>query len=171
VTGGIRRRSRFSTPSTPERRPRDAGDERGDTSPGVDGDGDTRPTDAGEHTDEPPTTDPRADDLPDPTGGGSGDPIDDALRGWRYGRTDAEREASRQVAERATAWLRETPLDEVRKSDVPVEELADDDPEGRTADTLWTQVVRDAWKHAVDRGDIDQPTSRTYQWVGDDETE
>jgi hypothetical protein len=41
----------------------------------------------------------------------------------------------------------------------------------RTTDTLWTQVVRAAFQHATGRGAVEQPTSRTYRWVGDVDTE
>jgi hypothetical protein len=31
--------------------------------------------------------------------------------------------------------------------------------------------VRAAFQHATDRGAVEQPTSRTYRWVGDVDTE
>jgi len=97
--------------------------------------------------------------------------IDDALRGWQHGRGEEEQEASAAVARRSLSWLRKTPLDEVRKSDVPLDEFADDDPLDRTAETLWSQVVRAAWEHAADRGYVDQPTYRSYAWQTPDDGE
>lgn len=94
------------------------------------------------------------------------DSIQDALSGWRHGRDDQEQAASQEVAEQATEWLQETQLEKVSKSDVPLDELADDDPLGRDPETLWTEIVRSAWKHAVERGSIEQPNSRSYRWVG-----
>lgn len=90
-----------------------------------------------------------------------------ALVGWRHGRDEEERAASREIAEQATEWLRDSPLDQVRKSDVPLDELADADPLDRDPDTLWTQVVRSAWQHAKEKGLVEQPHSRAYRWVGE----
>jgi hypothetical protein len=95
------------------------------------------------------------------------DSVTDALAGWRHGRGEEERAASREIAEQATGWLRDSPLDQVRKSDVPLDELADADPLDRDPDTLWTQVVRDAWQHAKEKGIVEQPHSRAYRWVGE----
>ena len=99
----------------------------------------------------------------------TGDTVAQALEGWQHGRSSDERAASRQIAEQATAWLRDSAHDSVRRGDVPLDEFADADPEGRTADTLWSQVVRDAWQHAADRGYITRPHSRAYEWDGDGE--
>lgn len=93
------------------------------------------------------------------------DAITEALDGWEYGRNEEERKASREVARNATEWLRESG-ETARKADVPLADIADDDPEGRAIDTIWTQVVREAWEHAVEQGFIAKPTARKYQWAG-----
>jgi uncharacterized small protein (DUF1192 family) len=91
--------------------------------------------------------------------------VDAALSGWSHGRTDQEREASRTVARASLQWLRDAGTDVARR-DVSLDELADQDPEGRNPDTIWKQVVRSAWSHAADRGYVDKPNSRRYRWVG-----
>lgn len=98
-----------------------------------------------------------------------GDAIEMALAGWRHGRNDEERAASRQVALEATEWLREAPIEEASRSDVPLDELADADPLDRDPGTLWTEIVREAWQHAADQEAIARPNSRAYKWVGDTE--
>ncbi len=85
---------------------------------------------------------------------------------WSHGRTEAEQEASRQTAVGSLRWLRDHG-ETARKMDVPLDEWAADDPEGRTTETLWTEVVRSAWNHAVEQGAVEQPHSRGYRWVGD----
>jgi hypothetical protein len=102
----------------------------------------------------------------EPSEAGSEADVDDLLEDWAHGRGEQERQASDEVAREALLWLREHG-GEVRKADVPLDELGEDDPLGRTTDTLWTQVVRAAFQHAAGRGAVDQPTSRTYRWVGD----
>jgi hypothetical protein len=87
----------------------------------------------------------------------------DVLEGWTHGRSESERDASRRVALDATEWLREHG-ECVKKSDVPLDEFADSDPEDRSTKTLWTEVVLDAWQHAIERGFIEQPKARHYQW-------
>lgn len=99
------------------------------------------------------------------------DPIEAALRGWSYGRTDEEQEANRTVARSSLEWLRDEGGDEVRQSDVPTQMLADEDPDDRTPDTIWRSVVRGAWQHAAGQGYVDQPDSRAYRWVGDGNNE
>jgi hypothetical protein len=42
----------------------------------------------------------------------------------------------------------------------PLEEWAAEDPLDRTAETLWTEVVRDAYQHAAGQGYVEQPYSR-----------
>jgi hypothetical protein len=106
--------------------------------------------------------------APGQRGDEPGGAVESALSGWRHGRDETERQASRAIAEQAIAWLRETPLDDVSRSDVPLEEFAGDDPLGRTAETLWTEVVRDAYQHAAGQGYVEQPHSRAYRWVGRD---
>ncbi|MDS0223803.1 hypothetical protein NDI54_20965 [Haloarcula sp. S1AR25-5A] len=96
------------------------------------------------------------------------DPIADALAGWSYGRTDDEQAANRTVARASLEWLRDTG-EPVRQSDVPLDGLAEDDPEERTPDTLWRSVIRGAWQHAVGQGYVEQPDSRSYKWVGGNE--
>jgi hypothetical protein len=100
------------------------------------------------------------------TAGDTAAAVEDVLADWSHGRGAQEREASAQVAHEALTWLRDHG-GEVRKADVPLDELGEDDPLGRTTDTLWTQVVRAAFQHATDRGAVEQPTSRTYRWVGE----
>jgi hypothetical protein len=41
---------------------------------------------------------------------------------------------------------------------------------GRTAETLWTEVVRDAYQHAAGQGYVEQPHSRAYRWIGSEDT-
>lgn len=93
------------------------------------------------------------------------DPIADALAGWSYGRTEEEQEANRTVARASLEWLRETG-ESVRQNDVPLEELAEKDPEERTPDTIWRSVIRGAWNHATGQGHVEQPDSRAYKWSG-----
>lgn len=100
------------------------------------------------------------------SGSGDAGTIEDALAGWRHGRYEEEREASQEIAEQATEWLRETELPKVSKADVPLEDLAYGDREGRDPNTLWTEVIRDAWRHAADQGYVEQPNSRAYRWTG-----
>lgn len=88
-----------------------------------------------------------------------------ALERWTHGRSEQERDASQTVAVRATEWLRDRG-DAVRKADVPLDDLTDVDPQDRDPDTLWTQVVRDAWQHAAERGYVEQPHARAYRWGG-----
>ena len=95
------------------------------------------------------------------------DPIGDALAGWSYGRTEEEQAANDTVARASLEWLRETG-DAVRQSDVPLEDLAEEDPEERKPDTLWRSVVRGAWQHAVGQGYVEKPDSRAYKWAGPD---
>lgn len=109
-------------------------------------------------------------DAHEATAGDTAAAVEDVLADWSHGRGEQEREASREVAREALAWLRDHG-GEVRKTDVPLDELGEDDPLGRTTDTLWTQVVRAAFQHATDEGAVEQPTSRTYRWVGDVDTE
>ena len=102
----------------------------------------------------------------EPTAGDTAAAVEDILADWSHGRGEQEREASREVAREALTWLRDH-SGEVRKADVPLDELGEDDPLGRTTDTLWTQVVRAAFQHATEKGAVEQPTSRTYRWVGE----
>lgn len=96
------------------------------------------------------------------------DPIEDALAGWSHG--DGEiRQASDHVARASLEWLRDQDAGKVRKSDVPLDELAADDPAGRQENTLWPKVVRSSWKHAVGRGYVEKVDARGYRWVGRDE--
>lgn len=116
------------------------------------------------HGDMPPEVEQAIGDIaPTP----EGNEIDQALRGWSRGRGEDEQRASRDVAQEATAWLqaRDEP---VRKSDVPVQKFAENDPVDREVDMLWTQVIRNAWTHAVETGFVEQPNSRAYVWVGAD---
>ena len=94
-------------------------------------------------------------------------PIGDALAGWSYGRTEEEQAANETVAKASLEWLRETG-DIVRQSDVPLDEMAEQDPQDRKKDTLWRTVIRGAWQHADGQGYVDRPDSRGYQWAGDD---
>jgi hypothetical protein len=100
------------------------------------------------------------------TAGDTAAAVEDVLANWSHGRGEQEREASAQVAREALTWLHDHG-GEVRKADVPLDELGEDDPLGRTTDTLWTQVVRAAFQHATEKGAVEQPTSRTYRWVGE----
>lgn len=111
--------------------------------------------------------DAEAGEASEDTDDGGDNALAAALKGWSYGRNEQEREASATIARRALAWLREHG-DAARKSDVPLEELAADDPVGRTPDTLWSQVVRDSWQHAKERGYVEKPKYRAYRWVGGD---
>jgi hypothetical protein len=95
------------------------------------------------------------------------DEIDAALAGWSHGRGEAEQEASRTVARTATEWLRDR-TDPVRKADVPLGELVDIDPMDRGEETIWTQVVREAWDHAVEKGYVTKPSARKYEWSGEE---
>lgn len=106
--------------------------------------------------------------VADDSAGEDNDEEDDAaaLAGWSHGRTDEEQQASQRVAEQGLTWLRE--YGEIaRKSDVPLAEF--DDPLGRDADTLWTQVIRSSWQHCVEAGLVEMPHSRGYRWVGKEE--
>jgi len=94
------------------------------------------------------------------------DPITEALAGWSYGRSEDERAANQEIARKSLEWLRDEGGDEVKQQDVPLNELADDDPEERAADTLWRSVIRGAWNHAVGQGYVEKPHSRAYRWVG-----
>jgi len=95
------------------------------------------------------------------------DPIDEALAGWSYGRTDEEQAANDTVARASLEWLRETG-DAVRQSDVPLDDMAEVDPEDRKQDTLWRTVIRGAWQHADGQGYVERPDSRAYKWDGPD---
>ena len=95
------------------------------------------------------------------------DPTDAALAGWSYGRGDEEQAANHTVARASLEWLRETG-DAVRQGDVPLDDMAEIDPEDRKEDTLWRTVIRGAWQHADGQGYVDRPDSRTYQWAGPD---
>lgn len=97
------------------------------------------------------------------------DPIDAALKGWSYGRTDEEQAANETVAKASLEWLRETG-DAVRQSDLPLDEIAEQDPNDRKNDTLWRTVIRGAWQHAAGLGYVERPDSRAYKWAetGDD---
>ena len=99
--------------------------------------------------------------------GGDAAPIDRALAGWSYGRTDEEQAANDTVARAALEWLRETG-DAVQQSDVPLSDMVEVDPEDRTQDTLWRTVIRGAWQHADGQGYVKRPNSRAYQWAGPD---
>jgi hypothetical protein len=96
------------------------------------------------------------------------DPVEAALKGWSYGRSEEEQQANESVAVASLEWLRDTD-EPARQSDVPLDELAEDDPEERTPDTLWRSVIRSAWQHAVGQGYVEQPNSRAYKWVGGNE--
>ena len=109
---------------------------------------------------------PSADELPtepEPAQAGSHADVDELLDDWAHGRSEEERQASDEVAREALVWLREHG-GEVRRADVPLDDLHESDPLGRTEDTLWTQVVRAAFQDAAERGVVEQPTSRTYRW-------
>lgn len=93
------------------------------------------------------------------------DDIAAALTGWSHGRNNEERQASQQVARAALAWLRDRDA-AASRSDVPLQSF--DDPLDRTDDTLWTEVVRDAWTHAVEKGYLTKPHSRAYEWDNGD---
>jgi len=93
------------------------------------------------------------------------DPIDEALSGWSYGRTDEEQAANDTVARASLEWLRETG-DAVRQRDVPLGDMAEIDPEDRKEDTLWRTVIRGAWQHADGQGYVERPDSRAYKWAG-----
>lgn len=109
-----------------------------------------------------------ADVEPDaPTREDADDAIDAALAGWEHGRDADERAASRQVAEESLRWLRERGRS-ARKADVPLAELAASDPRDRSPETLWTEVVRAAWGHAVENGVVEKPNSWSYDWVGEE---
>lgn len=86
------------------------------------------------------------------------------LDDWEKGRSDEEQQANERVAEESLEWLKEQD-DRVTKSDVPIGEFASVDSQDRTDDTLWTEVVRAAWTHAVDHGLVEQPTTRSYRWL------
>ena len=136
------------TPPTPSDRAPESGEIQGSIETSLDED---RP---GEHVGE------MADEIAE-------DPIDEALAGWSYGRTDEEQAANDTVARASLEWLRETG-DAVRQSDVPLEDLAEVDPEDRKQDTLWRTVIRGAWQHADGQGYVDRPDSRAYKWDGPD---
>jgi len=95
------------------------------------------------------------------------DHIGEALAGWSYGRTDEEQAANDTVARASLEWLRETG-DAVKQGDVPLDDMAEVDPEDRTQDTLWRTVIRGAWQHADGQGYVDRPNSRAYTWAGPD---
>lgn len=89
----------------------------------------------------------------------------DVFEAWSHGRSEVERAASHAVAERSLVWLREHG-GEVQRMNAPIEEWAEADPLDRTADTLWNEVVRSAWSHAIEQGVVEKPHSRAYRWVG-----
>lgn len=92
--------------------------------------------------------------------------IEDALRGWSYGRGEDEQEANHKVAKKSLGWLRDEGGDEVKQEDAPLDQLVNEDPMDRKGDTLWRSVVRGAWQHAAGKGYVEQPHSRAYTWVG-----
>lgn len=96
------------------------------------------------------------------------DAVKAALAGWSHGRSHDEREMNKAIARRAVEWLRDQDAP-VKRMDVPLEQLVDEDSEGRSEETLWTEVVREAWTHATEQGYIEQPSARKYRWVGSDE--
>jgi hypothetical protein len=93
------------------------------------------------------------------------DPIEAALDGWTYGRNEDERAANRAIARWSLEWLQDNGV--AQQADVPLAEAAEDDPEGRTPDTLWRSVIREAWEHAAKQGYVEQPHSRAYKWAGE----
>jgi len=105
-------------------------------------------------------------DLNDDVDVGSTDPIEDALAGWSYGRGDAEQETNDSLARSSLEWLRDEAEGTIRRSDVPLDELAEDDPQERDPDTLWRSVIRGAWQHAIGQGYIEKIDSRGYEWSG-----
>ena len=98
-------------------------------------------------------------DDPEPS-----DPITEALAGWSYGRTDEEQDANQEIARKSLEWLRDEGSGEVKQQDVPLDEMAAEDPQERAADTLWRSVIRGAWNHAAGQGYVEKPHSRAYKW-------
>jgi hypothetical protein len=135
------------TPSKPSEQAPESGEIQGSIETSLDG------TDAVESV---PTED--ADEQ-------SKDAIETALKGWTYGRSDEEQAANETVAKASLEWLRETG-DTVRQGDVPLDDIAEQDPRDRTKDTLWRTVIRGAWQHAAGQGYIERPDSRGYTWAG-----
>jgi len=94
--------------------------------------------------------------------------VERTLEGWSHGRNTEEQEASREIALKSLEWLSEQTAT-IRRSAVPLDQYADEDPRGRSPDSLWTEVVRDAWKHAAEEGVVERPTNRSWKWSGEDE--
>lgn len=92
--------------------------------------------------------------------------IEAVLDDWEKGRSDEEQRTNERVAEKSLEWLKGQD-DRVTKSDVPIGEFAKVDSQDRADDTLWTEVIRNAWKHAVEHDIVEQPTARSYQWRDD----
>jgi hypothetical protein len=92
--------------------------------------------------------------------------ISAVLDDWEKGRSDEEQQANERVAEKSLEWLKEQD-ERVTKSDVPIGEFASVDSQDRANDTIWTEVIRDAWTHAVDHNLVEQPTARSYRWRSD----
>lgn len=101
------------------------------------------------------------------TGDSEENQIAAVLDEWEKGRSEEEQQANEQVAEKSLKWLQEQD-ERVTKSDVPIGEFASVDPLDRTDDTMWTEVVRNAWVHAVGHNLVEQPTARSYQWNADE---
>lgn len=90
------------------------------------------------------------------------DDVREALEGWSHGRNKDERQRNREVAATALAWLRARD-GAVRKGDAPLEAWSGD----RKVDTIWLEVIRDAWLHAAERGFVEHDSGKhTYEWVG-----
>lgn len=98
------------------------------------------------------------------TAGTANDPIDAALDGWTYGRGEDEQATNRSIARTSLEWLQDNGV--ARQSDLPLDDVAEDDPKNREPDTLWRTVIRGAWEHAVDQGYVEHPHSRAYKWTG-----
>lgn len=114
---------------------------------------------------EDPAEEPEPEPEPDGPNDTGGEVLtSEVLDGWDYGRSDEEQRANMKIATHATDWLRDSGRD-VRRSDVPLEDLAESDPLDRSPDTLWSEIIRDAWQHGVEQGYIEKPHSRAYRWT------
>jgi len=90
--------------------------------------------------------------------------IDEILADWNYGRSSEEKQANEKIARESLEWLRESGRD-VRRDDVPLEQLADSDPLDRSVDTIWSNTIRSVWQHAVEQGYVSKPHRRAYRWI------
>lgn len=95
-------------------------------------------------------------------GGDADDELEQALAGWSHGRGAEELAASHEVALAALDWLRDQDRT-VRKSDVPLDDLANADALDRATSTLWDEVVKDSW---IASDAVSRDGRYGYRWTG-----